>query len=464
MKNSILIETLNSLSSKELKRFGEFTGSSYFNKNIHVNSLAQFMLEKIGQSDSINKEEAFTYVYPDKKFDDLKIRHLMSMMYDLLKQFLVIEHLKNKPHTSSVLLLETFTEKNMVRQFKTFDNRLQSAGISTVEDYFNKYKLGVIKEQFEERSEGRRKHTGLQTTSDDLDKFYLISKLKQVCAIYSYQNVFKQEYQIQMLEEILAHLNSHHYNDTLISMYYKGFLTLYEPKEERHFIDLKKMLSEVDDEVSVGELAELHVIARNYCIKRLNTGEKMYVRELFDLYKIALDKNVLVDKSGQLNAASYKNIVAVGLNLKEFEWTGGFITEYSSTLNTKHQSDYLNYNLAKVDFEKEDYKAVIERISKLHYRDTFIAVDSRTLLVKTYYESEDYDLLHIQLESFKQFVSRRKELAYHRQNYLNLIKFTRSLMKLRPGDQRINKLKERIASEKILTEKKWLLDKLQEIE
>jgi len=130
-------------------------------------------------------------------------------------------------------------------------------------------------------------------------------------------------------------------------------------------------------------------------------------------------------------------------------------------LEEHFQKDYLNYNIAKLHFEKRDYNKVIEVLREVEFKDIFITIDARTLLVKTYFELDEYETLTSQLDSFRQFIVRKKELAYHSKYYLNTIRFIRQLMQLRPRESKLaEKLKKKIESEAMLTEKSWLLEKI----
>jgi hypothetical protein len=225
---------------------------------------------------------------------------------------------------------------------------------------------------------------------------------------------------------------------------------------------LKENLAKHLDSFTREEASDLHLLARNYAIKRLNTGDSKYIKELFYLYKIGLN-SVVLDENGIMPPSSFKNIIAVGLKLKEFKWTEKFIREYSQKMEEQYQKDYLNYNLAKLYFEKKEYNRVTDMLLDVEYQDIFIAVDARTLLIKTYYEMSEYDLLDSQLDSFKQFIRRKKELAYHAKNYLNTVRFTKRLVGMNGNSKEAEKLRKKIKDETMLTEKAWLTEKLAEL-
>jgi hypothetical protein len=59
------------------------------------------------------------------------------------------------------------------------------------------------------------------------------------------------------------------------------------------------------------------------------------------------------------------------------------------------------------------------------------------------------------------FISRQRVIGYHKNNYLNIIKFIQKLMSHNPNDKAERAtLRQRIEAEERLTEKEWFLEML----
>ena len=57
----------------------------------------------------------------------------------------------------------------------------------------------------------------------------------------------------------------------------------------------------------------------------------------------------------------------------------------------------------------------------------------------------------------KNYIKRKRAFGHHRENYLNIIKFTQSLIELNPFDKNEKqKIAEEIKNTEPLTERKWL--------
>lgn len=469
MLESKVIHVLRTFSRSELGRWRDFVRSPYHNKNKYVIALAQFLEKRYPSFHpaKTTKERAFAFIFPQLKYNDLRLRHLLSLLLKVTEEFLAVQSTRQNRVNKNIGLMETFSKRNLSKHFETSGREVlqlqQNKKEQDVFHYYQQYRIYLQREWFLDQKDSRRKITGFQKVSDNLDAFYLINKLKQCCVMVNHHNVFGQQYELKLMDEVLNHLKTNKYDIPLLNLYHMGLLTLIEPQDEKHFFALKDSLEKNKGTIPKDEAAALHAIARNYSIKRLNTGNEKYVKELFDLYKLGLTSKVLLDDKGVILPGTYKNVIAVGLKLKDYKWTEKFIREYSKQLDEHYQKDFFNYNLAKLYFEKKEHNKVIEMLREVEFKDIFITVDARTLLIKTYYELDEFETLGSQLDSFRQFVARKKGLAYHSKNYLNTIRFTRQLMQLLPRDKKpAENLRKKIESEAMLTEKAWLLEKIKE--
>ncbi len=450
-------------------RLRDFVQSPYHNKNEHVVALFLYLDTRYPEfaPQHIEKQAVWQKLYPDKIYDDLKLRHVASLLLKVCEAFLQNEALREKPSLAGAQLLEAYRRKRLSKHFtgakRALEQAMEKQVALRIPDHYHQYQALLEQELMQEYQQERRSTTGLQGVADKLDEAYLLAKLKQTCGMVSYENIYRQAYRYDLLDPILAHIEQANYNNALLMGYYHGLMMLRNPEALDNFAALKGLLKDKATEIPFAEAQELHIIARNFCIRRFNMGDQVYFKELFDLYKLGLETKVLLNEQGYISPSAFKNIVAVASRLEAFEWAETFVKERSALLEEKYRNDYINYNLARLYFSRKQYGNALQLLSQVEYHDVFVAADARTLLLKTYFELDEYDALDALLESFKQFVTRRKEVAYHRENYLNTIKFTRYLLNLNGRDKaRKEALGKKIQGTKILTEKTWLLEKLAE--
>ena len=165
---------------------------------------------------------------------------------------------------------------------------------------------------------------------------------------------------------------------------------------------------------------------------------------------------------GKIDPFHFKNIVTAGLRLYEFDWVEEFIHQYNQLLDEKFRDNAVTFNLAQLYFYKKDYPKVISQLSQVEYDDMIYNLNSKTLLMASYYELDEIEALGSLLDSFRVYLSRNKELpATRRKHYLNTIGIVRKLSKLTPGDTKeIEKLKAEVENTQGVVSKNWIMDKL----
>ena len=113
-------------------------------------------------------------------------------------------------------------------------------------------------------------------------------------------------------------------------------------------------------------------------------------------------------------------------------------------------------------FYKKDYQRVIEQLSKVEYEDFTYNLNSKTLLMASYYELDEFDALNSLLDTFRLYVQRNKKLTKGKgSHYQNTIALVRKLMKIKLGDtKQIEKLTSEVESTQGVVSKNWILEKL----
>ena len=115
-------------------------------------------------------------------------------------------------------------------------------------------------------------------------------------------------------------------------------------------------------------------------------------------------------------------------------------------------------------FSKKEWNKVIELLQQVEYDDVFYKLDSKALLLKTYYEMSEWLVLDSLIDSFQILLRRNKEISkQHRSNYLHLVKFVKKLSHLMPDDTaKIEAVRDKIEAAKQVADRGWLLEKLRE--
>ena len=131
------------------------------------------------------------------------------------------------------------------------------------------------------------------------------------------------DYDDGLLPAVLGFLKNSPYLDIpAIAIYYYCYNALTENNEE-DFQKLKKQFLAHQHHFPKREMGDVLLLAINFCIKQLNTGKAKYDREAFELYRLGLENGLLLQQNS-LSRFAYKNTVALGLRLGEFDWIEHF--------------------------------------------------------------------------------------------------------------------------------------------
>ena len=460
MSENRTLQLFRALSKKELKLFDKFVRSPIYNQHQDVIALFEYLKE----NDSLNSEELFKSLFPKEKFEIQKIHHLNSYLLKVLEQFFAWIEWQEEENEGQIHLLRAYRKRQLPKHFDRVFSKLEKKQDRTVSRnrtfHFTEYRRFI--ERVKADSGKRLANTPLQKLSDAQDLSFIIEKLYNACTMVSHQAVVKKEYDTGLLEPLLQYLEKSEWmKEPAVSIYYYSYKALSANDDIASFNELKSLLQNYVGSFLPSELRDHYLIAINFCSRQINKGNKEFLREAFDFYKLGLKAEVFFE-NGQLSRLTYKNIVVVGLQLKEYEWVHDFIIEYAERLPEKIREGNKNHNLAHYYFEIKDYDQAMQLLVRTEFDNVLHNMFGKMLLAKMYFELKEQSALDNLLLSFKVYIHRHKELGYHKTHYLNFIKYTKRLTTVNFYDKAaLGKLMERIKNEQYLVERKWLSEQVE---
>ncbi len=417
-----------------------------------------------------DKETLYQKIHPGKKFRDLHFRQYFSALTSLVEEFLAIQKFGKEKTLFRHALLEEMIDRDAENLFnhallktnRTVETEDDAHYLDQfrLEDLCNKFLLNTAQQQ--NRFVAQPDYAKAIRL---LDTFYIIRKLKFYCSLLNYKTIAAVEKESILMDEILELLEKKDYSDTpAIDIYHKILRTLTEPDNAENFASLLKTLHAKDNLFTQSETREMYIYAQNFCIRQINKGKTKYLSEILKIYQHLLEKEIILEK-GILSPWDYKNIVVTALRLEEFKWTEKFINNYKDKLPEKERENAYTYNLAKFYFYKKDYSIVLGLLQEVEYNDVFYSLDSKSMLLKTYYELNEIDSLDSLMDSFKIYLLRNKALSeHHVKTYKNLLRITHKLSRLISNDKKkIALLETEIEQTKPLADVGWLKEKVKEL-
>jgi len=455
---SKLDQVLAVLKDSELRELRRFLQSAFLNPRQEVLPLLDLLLEARAAGEYPDRKAIALALNPDQPLSDVQVRRLQSYLVKGIEQYLTWQEMTMDPVALDLHLLKAYRRRHLSKGFQAVSNRLkknlEEATRQDENHHFNRYTFHLEQYNFHVNRAGKEpaKLTGIL---EELDRFYLVSKLKQACNALNHQRLFKIKYEDTLIQPLLEYIQIKGLNQVpAIAIYYQSYLTLSE-EAETHFFALR---DEMDAHIALFDRHDqlgIFMLAINFCIRQLNQGKEPFLREVFELYQKALAAGILLE-NGQLSHWTYKNIVSAGLKLEEFDWVLAFIETYRDLLAPGQQKSSYAFNMAKYYFTLGKWRDGLRLLLPIRFDDLFMQLDARLLQIKCHYELEEFDMVEYQLDNFRKLLKRKELLAYHREHYRNFIDLTRTLIR----EANHKGLDEKIHSRALLAERDWLLQQV----
>jgi hypothetical protein len=464
MEKSTLVRLIRSFSSVELRDVRKFLRSPFFNQRQDLIDL----FEQLAGGGEPQKEDLRRHLSPPAApLDDQKLRLLMSYLHGLLEQYVAIKEMTADKLTVQLHLATGYRKRRLNEAFertrKHLEKNLETQPLRNLTYHHLRYQLQWESHQLN-YIQNPTEIAQINDLSHIADVVYLAQKLRLICLAAAHQTVYQSGSENASEEEVVSLAERPEFAVLpVVAVWLHCYRMLLRPAEETHFQAFKTILLEQSECFSEEEMHGLFILAINYCVRRLNAGGERFFREAFDLYKEGLKKSYLFE-DGMLTRFTYHNIVAIGLRLGELEWVRYFITEYKNRLEKAYRESAFSYNLARLEYESGHHGHVLELLQKANYRDPLLNLAAKTLLLKTYYELGEHDLLQSHLDAMRNYIHRKRVIGYHRANYLNIIRFTEKIMRLNPLDKAaMEALRKAVESEDVLQERAFFLKVLGEM-
>lgn len=435
MQDSKLIKNLKELEKKTRLRFKTYVNSPYFNQHKKTIDLLHYLLKHIdGRPKKLEREIVFKALFPGQAFDEQQVFNIMSSLKKLFHSFLAQQRYEDKKFDEDLFLLEAAYTNNqfdlLKNRAKQFDKKLKNCAFHDSTYYYTQYRylntMAYYGTQFEDRSKSGR----LQQLTDNLDRFYLLEKIRHSIELTSNQILMNSQFDFSFLDEVITYYRQEEkrfIDDHSIRLYYTILMSLRDDENPSHYHDLKKTLQDDIHLYGPQEQRDLYSYANNYCVRQINKGKRDYQHELFDLYKEGL-RTELIFSNGFLNEWNYKNITVLGCLFQEFEWTEYFLETYQSKLPKNRRENSYNYNMAHLNFSKQRYSEALDHLLLVRFSDVKYHLNYNNLLLATYYALDDTEALMSLIDTFRIYVIRNRKMTGElKKQYTNFLRFAKKL-------------------------------------
>ena len=477
MTDSKVYVVLEHLSVYELNSFRKYLDSPYFNVNEKLNSLFDIYepMLKGKLNDNLTKEVIWEVVYEGKKYNDTKYRKLHSELLKVFEEFIAQKEYDKNKFLKANLALQAVRKRKIEKLYKSVSassDRALEHHYNRSSDYlYAKYFNENQKLQFYSESQLLRKRSKniesdikISETVKYLDQYYIAEKLKHYVKLLSWKKLISIDQDIDYIEFLNKMIEDEAMqNIPPIAIYHTISKTLLNQDDEDSYFKLKNQVEKNIDYFPDNEITEIYDSLLNFCVRMVNKGNLAFQEETLDAYKGALEKETVFE-NGYIIAINFNNIVFFALRAGEYDWAEQFVEDYKDKLNDTDRTSSVAFSLARIEFYRKNYGNVIELLQEVEMNSVLYNLSSKTILLLSYYELDEFDALDSFVNSFRVYLNREKSISARKKGtYKNLIKYVTRLINLRDRDKEgLLKLKTEIENATGVGSKPWLLQKLSE--
>lgn len=471
-----LISLLRTFSKYELNRFRKFLLSPYFNEQDALLHLFEAINKALRQGEpaiaALDKEKAWKAMYPRQTLDEAQLRRCASDLNRLALQFLAQETRQEEPLADAFALQKRLDRPEVSKHLNSVERQIatQLAEMpgKDLRYYQWQYQYEAnLSVRYSKKMVGPEYADKLTASDQALACFYIIQKLKYYVAWLTLQSLRATTGRdFGVIPGFWEYISAGQFESVpLIAIYKHVVICLKEPDEEAHFPVFLEVLERYAPELSKEDLRECYQIAQNYCAFKVNQGKTEYYPLLFQILKTEIARGVLVENE-QLSESVFKNVVTISLWVREYEWTENFIKTHYQYLPVDIRDNAQVFNLANLYWHQKKHQKVIELLRSVEYSDVIYALGAKLILVRTYFETKEFLALDSLIDSFRIFLRRNKVLSKNlKREYNSFLNFVKKLTSLGPSDKEgLARLKANLQQVSATTPKKWLLEKIEEIE
>jgi len=482
MKETNLIKILKTFSKEEMKMFGKFVSSPYHNNG--KNCLPLFkQLRKLHpdfKSGMIAKDIIYRKLYPGKKFNKQVLWNLTSAMEKMTKEFMVQTALRSNKITKTELILSELGSRQLLNDYpgvlREMENLLEKSGIDY--DYFeNKGHLENYRQEYYHLTD---KIHAMSSSKLKATEYQILLFLRMTVGGLNDMNLLSETYNYKFDVNIplefaknldLKCIVEYAYNNNfeyafLIEIYYHSLMLLLEPNQTVHLGKLRELFGLHFNKFTNSEKRTIMHWIANYCIDKAEFDEINYNRIIFELNEFRLKEGLAFYPENQIPRAIYTQILNSALAVNETEWAVNFIRNYTIKLQPLIRDSMECMAYAFLYFHTKEYSKVLNYLNKVEFSDIYDKIFARTLTAKSYYELHETEPLLNYIDSSRQFLMKNPQVTdMSRIYFLNLLKYIKKIVFIRENEayDEILILKSEIEKNKIISDKKWLLEKLDEL-
>lgn len=475
MKDRKLTQLILLLNKEEREEFGLFVRSPYFNKQELLITLWDCFFDFFPnmEGDDFTEKGIWAKVFPGEAFNKSKLAQYLTKLGKLIELFIQIRGAMGSNFALDDLSAKYFYSKKssyfFEKNHKDFQKKFKKHNPKVPADYLAYYNMEVNDHNHHVAVTSNPKLDPLyQNLNLALDQFIIIEKLRLGTLQYI-NNIGKSTppdttFTDQVYEHAKRIIEK---TSPLAQLWIHAYSLISDIQSEPAYHELKRFWlmnqQEFDASTNMKIVTVLEVSMRQVFQNR----RMQFMEELFSIYLMQVRQKWLINE-GFVYYRTLNNIVFVSLYLKKTTWAKNFIEDHIQYVVPETRDAVYQYNLARVEFAEKKFSECLVRLSQMDLFDTQMALGSKRIQLKAYYELNENDLMDSGINALRVYLHRVKGVSDSFKNLHHLFtNVLNRLFKIKVGDKNkdtLQKVKEEIDENRFIPEYDWFAEKMNELE
>ncbi len=416
MVKTKLVELLAKFNEEEIKTFETFIHSPYCNNSKRVIQLFNLLNKEYPEFNEtkIQKSKVFKKIFGTKPYNEALLRNVVSDLYTLCEQFIAMEMLKKNTVLKAELNNKFYSEKNLFihgsQAINDGKKELAKVKFPDSDYFFWNFKMfqNTFSNDFNLKFRGNLnklyKKADLEILIQNLDDYYLselgilIGELHNSYTVHG--NKFDVTYYVRRIDFYLENEKQLH---PLVAYRLKHCRMLLTENQEMYaevksdFIKLSKLM---DRSAKLSSIVELHGFASSQAWK----GNKFFLNELDEMVLLREKNNLILDEGNKVNPIAFWNFSNSKVRKSGRKDTVAFINKYKKHLPESSAEETVNMVYASINISEKKFADAIAILLKINKPFFSSEVALRRMLLKCYFETQQWQLLLNYIENTKKFI------------------------------------------------------------
>jgi len=482
MNKSNLISILRNLDPREFREFGTLVHSPFFNTNQSTTRLYDYLKKFYPEFSSadIEKEHVFSKIFQKAEYNDGFMRQVIFNLAALAEEYLKQLNLKSNPAQGKLLLVGELNkrklEKTLLKSFPEAEKEIEALKGNTNEYYYLRHVYEALAQSYINWSRFRAKnmkdYTNERIASENkaLANYFLIKTLSNYRLLLTKEENLTVDYNAGLLEELMEYIkkNEDEFKGVPAVMLHVNEIMLLKNKTDDQYFRLKQFLNE--NGLTRNQKYSLHNILQTYCVYKGYGGDRGFIRERFELYKLALDNNFYKGTEDiYFDDLLFANCAQTAIKLGEFKWAEEFINKYVDMISPDNRDTVAGYIRGRLLFEQGDFENSLKTLGAIKsIRHHQYKVIIRAVMLMAYYELSYFDQADALVASYRQYMNKNEKYfapkRFKRQT--DFIKYFAQLLKIKakPSSGDAAGVIVELNKNPNVLERSWLVEKAKELE